>query len=151
MNRPRRLAPHTVRETTAEAPATSDPVLSLSTRIRRARSRVGLTQRALAEAVGVGPSAVGQWEGRGATVPSVENLLRIAHVTGVSLEWLALGRSNLEPTLQTRASPVGSSEWQQQLTRVIDACEQLPVDALRSLANALSIATVPAHRRKRGA
>ncbi|HEU4664543.1 MAG TPA: helix-turn-helix transcriptional regulator [Dokdonella sp.] len=61
-------------------------------RIRHARRLARLTQAKLAEAIGVGASAVAQWELPNGTAPTAEHLERIATVCGVSFEWLATGR-----------------------------------------------------------
>lgn len=64
----------------------------LSTRIRHARRLAALTQATLAKAVGVGPSAVAQWELPIGTAPTIEHLIEIAVLSGVAFEWLATGR-----------------------------------------------------------
>lgn len=64
----------------------------MSARIRQARRLVGLSQSALAKAIGVGPSAVAQWEIPTGTSPTLGHLTEIAKVAGVSFEWLATGR-----------------------------------------------------------
>lgn len=63
-------------------------------RIRHARRLAHLTQAKLAESIGVGASAVAQWELPNGTSPTVEHLDRIAGVCRVSFEWLATGRGN---------------------------------------------------------
>lgn len=55
--------------------------MELPDRIRAARNRAGMSQRRLAYAVGVTPSAVAQWE-LGDTTPIHEHLLAIAAATG---------------------------------------------------------------------
>ena len=64
----------------------------MSARIRHARRRVGLSQSALAKTLGVGPSAVAQWELPIGTSPTLGHLTEIAKVAGLSFEWLATGR-----------------------------------------------------------
>lgn len=67
--------------------------MKLSTRIRTARVRMGMSQAELAEALGVSRSAVGNWESaKGRVFPSTERLAELAVATGVSYEWLATGR-----------------------------------------------------------
>jgi transcriptional regulator with XRE-family HTH domain len=61
-------------------------------RIRHARRLARLTQAKLAEAIGVGASAVAQWELPNGTSPTAEHLEKIATVCSVSFEWLATGR-----------------------------------------------------------
>lgn len=69
---------------------------SLPQRIRRARTRAGLSQAELAMRLGIRRSAVTQWEHPQGTRPSVEHLIRIAVETGTGFEWLATGRGDSE-------------------------------------------------------
>ena len=64
-------------------------------RIRMARRHQRLSQEALAKAVGVQRSAVSHWEAPLGTVPTVNNLCKIAQITGVQFEWLATGRGSM--------------------------------------------------------
>ena len=64
-------------------------------RIRMARRRQRLSQEALAKAVGVQRSAVSHWEAPLGKVPTVNNLCKIAQITGVQFEWLATGRGSM--------------------------------------------------------
>ena len=70
-------------------------------RIRMARRHAGLSQVALAEAVGVQRSAVSHWEAPQGKNPSVKHLREIAMVTGVQFEWLATGRGQMAPSRDT--------------------------------------------------
>ncbi len=68
----------------------------VGTRIRAARLARGMTQAALANAVGVTRSAVAQWEtDRAGQVRA--NLTRIASVLGVSVQFLLEGNSGNAP------------------------------------------------------
>ncbi len=58
--------------------------------IRALRTQKGLTQKALAEAVGVGDKAVSKWE-RGLGCPDVSLLPELSRVLGVGLEALLSG------------------------------------------------------------
>ncbi|GAA5074757.1 helix-turn-helix domain-containing protein [Lysobacter panacisoli] len=69
--------------------------MSMSIRIRRARTQALLTQAELARRLGVQRSAVTQWERDAGTRPSVEHLSQIACETSVHFEWLATGRGPL--------------------------------------------------------
>ena len=64
----------------------------MSDRVRHARRLADLSQADLARLVGVGPSAVAQWEVPAGTSPTVEHLAHIAKASGVAFEWLATGR-----------------------------------------------------------
>ncbi len=66
-------------------------------RIRRARRRAGLSQTELAALLDVRRSAVSNWESTTETLPSMQNLLSIAKVCRVSLEWLGTGRGGILP------------------------------------------------------
>ena len=70
--------------------AISDAVLQ--ERIRRARRNGGMSQAALAERLHVRRSAVSNWESANDVHPSMQNLIAIARVCEVSLEWLGTGR-----------------------------------------------------------
>lgn len=72
-------------------------MLSMSTRIRRARRMAKLSQLQLAMLTGVQRSAVAQWEREGGTSPSVKHLALVAVSTGVRFEWLATGRDDGQP------------------------------------------------------
>lgn len=61
------------------------------TQLKSRRKALGLNQTALAEAVGVTPGAVSQWES-GLTNPSLETLVKIAAVLNVTTDEL-LGRT----------------------------------------------------------
>jgi transcriptional regulator with XRE-family HTH domain len=88
-------------------------------RIRHARRLAGLTQARLAEAIGVGASAVAQWELPNGTSPTSEHMERIATVCGVSFEWLATGRglavSGVEETPAVAASEFAADEFEDRL------------------------------------
>jgi transcriptional regulator with XRE-family HTH domain len=64
----------------------------LADRIRTARKRARLSQVAVARQTGVTASAVSQWEHPSGTKPDVDRLVKLAEVTGVSLDWLIAGR-----------------------------------------------------------
>lgn len=51
----------------------------MGAKIRQYRERAGLTQKELAAAVGVDPSAVSYWE-NGQTAPTMNNLVKVASV-----------------------------------------------------------------------
>ena len=64
-------------------------------RIRLARRHAGLSQAALAHAVGVQRSAVSHWEATPGKSPSASHLREAAMATGVQYEWLATGRGRM--------------------------------------------------------
>jgi transcriptional regulator with XRE-family HTH domain len=66
--------------------------MNLHERVRAARKHLNATQESLAALTGVTRGAVAQWEMPNGTAPSVENLIKIATISGVGFEWLATGR-----------------------------------------------------------
>lgn len=64
-------------------------------RIFLARDRKGLTQRGLADALGVRPSHMSRWE-NGRVAPRSGVLVEVARLCGVSLEWLLTGTGRPE-------------------------------------------------------
>lgn len=64
----------------------------LNMRIRTARTKAGLSQSQMAVALGVGRSAVANWECSDQVAPHSARLAQIALLTNVSHEWLATGR-----------------------------------------------------------
>lgn len=59
-------------------------------RIRDLRTCAGMTQRELADKLGISGAAVAQWE-TGDKRPTVDNLERLADIFGVSVDYI-LGR-----------------------------------------------------------
>ena len=58
---------------------------SVNSKLAALRIAAGLTQQQLADLVGVRMLAIGRWE-RGQCTPSGENLVKLAHALGVSVE-----------------------------------------------------------------
>lgn len=63
---------------------------AIGTRLRKARLRMGLSQRGLAEALGLDPTMISHLEG-GRRMPSVDSLVRLADELNVTTDYL-LGR-----------------------------------------------------------
>jgi transcriptional regulator with XRE-family HTH domain len=79
-------------------------------RIRLARRHAGLTQTALAAAVGVQRSAVSHWESVQGKHPKTTHLRQIALVTAVQFEWLATGRGRMELDAGTQLDSIAAAE-----------------------------------------
>ena len=62
----------------------------LGENIRVERMLLGLTQKELAEKLNNAPSRLCNWE-RGTRTPSIEYLLKISHVLGISISKLVSG------------------------------------------------------------
>ena len=78
--------------------------MDFSARIRKARRHSGMSQRALAEQLGISRGAVANWEGSRPGRPSTDNLRKMSARTGVSFEWLASGHGEMSPPPQQRRS-----------------------------------------------
>lgn len=66
------------------------PVFTLGERIRKAREDLGMSQARFALAIGHDRKTLGNWENeRTANPPNYGDLMLIASVANVSLEWLA--------------------------------------------------------------
>lgn len=74
-------------------------------RIRAARQRAGLTQKGLAERLGVHQSAVAHWERDDGNQPNRRAIRRLALVLGRPAAWLEFG--DAEPTRVRRAVGLG--------------------------------------------
>ena len=73
------------------SPTEGTGLSQLPDRLRRARRLASISQASLAQAVGISPSAVAQWEQVEGTLPGLAHLVAVARVTGVSMDWLATG------------------------------------------------------------
>lgn len=98
-------------------------------RIRLARRHAGLSQAALAEAVGVQRSAVSHWEAVQGKSPSMSNLRRVATVTGVQFEWIATGRGRMSLSADEALDGVSAVD----ATMVDEPLELRMLTAFRSL------------------
>lgn len=104
-------------------PATNPAAVSAT--IRRLRRERGLTQEALAQAVGVSPQAISKWE-TGQTMPDITLLLPLSKELGIGVNELLGGnrRQELEEKYQ-KACPLGSAY---SLMVALEALEEFPDD-----------------------
>lgn len=84
--------------------------MSPQQRIRLARRHAGLSQAALATAVGVHRSAVSHWEANQGKLPSMHHLQQLALVTGVQFEWLATGRGKMNLSADAEFESVAAAD-----------------------------------------
>ena len=68
---------------------------SLAKRIQASRKLRDISQKELAEKIGITAGAISQYESS-ATEPTIKNLSKIAIELDVSFEWLATGRGELD-------------------------------------------------------
>ena len=106
-------------------PASATNPAAVSATIRRLRRERGLTQEALAQAVGVSPQAISKWE-TGQTMPDITLLLPLSKELGIGVNELLGGdrRKELEERFQ-KAIPFG-----EELTLLVslDALKEFPDD-----------------------
>ena len=105
------------------APATNPAAVSAT--IRRLRREKGMTQEALAQAIGVSPQAISKWE-TGQTMPDITLLLPLSKELGIGVNELLGGnrRQELEEKYQ-KACPLGSAY---SLMVALEALEEFPDD-----------------------
>ena len=68
----------------------------LAEQITYLRASAGMTQRKLAKELHVGPSAIGMYE-QGRRTPSIEILIQMSNLFGVSLDYLLTGKEFSAP------------------------------------------------------
>lgn len=74
-----------------------EPEYRIAREILAARQAIGMSQQALAQAIGTSQSRISQWE-RGEELPRLDNLQKVADATGASLN------ISIEPTGQSPAA-----------------------------------------------
>lgn len=79
-------------------------------RLRLARRHAGLSQMALADALGVQRSAVSHWESMYDKHPRTVHLRQIALITEVQFEWLATGRGRMVLDSDTRLDSIAAAD-----------------------------------------
>jgi len=107
--------------------ATQPAAVSVAATIRRLRREKGLTQEALAQAIGVSSQAISKWE-TGQTMPDITLLLPLSRIFGVGVDLLLGGdrRKEFEERFQ-KAIPFG-----EELTLLVslDALKEFPDDKI---------------------
>ncbi len=79
-------------------------------RMRLARRHGGMSQAALASAVGVQRSAVSHWEATIGKSPSAAHLREGAMVTGGQFDWLATGRGRMNLSEEVAMDSVAAAD-----------------------------------------
>lgn len=94
-------------------------------RLRAARRAAGLTQKQLADALGVESITVSRWE-RGVTAPSLERLRRVAQITGTTVSDLVRPDSGATaPATELAALREELAETRELVDRVARTLERL--------------------------
>lgn len=120
--------------------------MKLHDRIRLARRHAGVSQTEFAIKVGVQRSAVAQWESANGANPTMENMIKIAILGCVQVEWLASGRGNMAMPKQLLAddqitalqlAEFAISDDEQRMLRAMRALDRRAVQAVVALAECL--------------
>lgn len=77
--------------------------LEFGNRLKQSRVAVKLTQKQLAESIGVKQKQYQHWE-RGRAEPSIDKIQRLAFILGVNVEWLLYGGNGDFTTKEERTS-----------------------------------------------
>lgn len=93
---------------------------TLGRRIAAERKKLGLSQEALGEKMGVSRQAISKWEAD-ATVPEIDKLIAMSKLFGVSLGWL-LGVEEAQP----QQSPALTEEQLQMIEQIVQKYQQKP-------------------------
>jgi len=75
-------------------------VLTLADRIKEVRKKAGLTQNDLAQKLEMTPTSIFKYE-KGMSVPSPENIIKIARLGSVTADWLITGEDVQLPQTQS--------------------------------------------------
>ena len=81
----------------------------LGARIASLRAQLGWSQAQLARRLNISPSAVGMYE-QGRREPSIEMVVLLSEVLGVSIEFLVSGRSIYPMDQLAQISPAGKTQ-----------------------------------------
>ncbi|MCC5091277.1 helix-turn-helix domain-containing protein [Xanthomonas campestris] len=99
---------------------------AVANRIKATRTKLGYSQRDLADALGVGRSTVAHWERQSGFLPSTSHLNKLATLLQVKIDWLAFGTpiNAFEPRQQ---QPMRRNDIE---TRLVSASRHIPVTLL---------------------
>lgn len=122
-------------------------------RVREARKLTGLSQEQLAGEIGVSRGAVAQWEMVEGTSPSVENLIALAHRSGMAFEYLSTGRGLKiygKPVLEMQDEPSQYQSLSAQQKRLLAAFDGLSLKQRAGLLDLIdsSLATASSRLRR---
>ncbi|WP_244953595.1 helix-turn-helix transcriptional regulator [Xanthomonas axonopodis pv. vasculorum] len=116
-----------------------DPV-TVSGRIKSARTALGLSQGSLAVRLGVHRATIAHWERESGFVPSVENLRALSRELRVGFEWLAVGgiAGEAKPKPSSTA-PVSRRDLE---ARLLELSRHAPVSFLSTVIALLESASI---------
>ena len=98
--------------------------MSLNDRLKSRRKELGLTQKMLADMVGVSHVSISQWES-GATSPSGINLVELVHALKTTTDWVVSGETVFRP-LSISSEP--DQKLQHALAKVADEMATIPTE-----------------------
>ena len=100
-------------------------------RIAQRRKRLGLSQKELAEMLGITPQSVSKWE-CGAALPDIDLLLELSHIYGATINELLEGQNVI--------GKISTEEYQNDGIAMFDSCAELHKDWARDMAEEKRIA-----------
>lgn len=121
---------------------------SIHTRIRLARRHAGLSQTEFAKLIGVQRSAVAQWESAGRVRPNMENLIKVATLGSMQVEWLASGRGKMalpnqgladDQITSLQLAEFALSDDEQRMLRALRNLDRKSLSAIVVLAESLAV------------
>lgn len=105
---------------------TEPAAMTIGQRIARERKRLGLSQEALGEALGVSRQAISKWEAD-ASIPEIDKLIAMARRFGVTVGWLLGVEEVREEDGPGGAEPSVNSETEARAQALLERClEALP-------------------------
>lgn len=105
---------------------TEPAAMTIGQRIARERKRLGLSQEALGEALGVSRQAISKWEAD-ASLPEIDKLIAMARCFGVTVGWLLGVEESREEDGPGGAEPSVNSETEARAQALLERClEALP-------------------------
>lgn len=107
--------------------------MTIGQRISRERKKLGLSQEALGEKVGVSRQAISKWEADSA-VPEIDKLIALSKLFGVSVGWLLGVEAE-----QAEAAPALSDEQLETIERIVEKYQQPPSPRQPSLPGLLAL------------
>ena len=125
--------------------------MKLAMRIRVARQYAKLSQMELAEKLGISRGAVANWESANDAHPATSRMVKLAVLTGVSVEWLVTGRGRMTHESGREEVPALDGEFVHDVAerRVLDAFRRSSARA-KSLILELAESHAPTARKFRG-
>lgn len=125
--------------------------MKLAMRIRVARQYAKLSQAELAQKLGISRGAVANWESANDAHPATSRMVKLAVLTGVSVEWLVTGRGRMTHESGGEEVPAVDGELVHDISerRLLEAFRRSPA-RVKSLILQMAESHAPMARKLRG-